>query len=131
MKMFFYRPLLYFIFLFTILSTLHAQEVIVPQEPTDTSLLWDHQPETQTFQSKFLNMLVILGLLIGFMLLASWSLKRMMRSKVDQLNVGNAIKVLESRHLSQRVTIHLIEIEDKKYVIAESPTAVTSLIAKE
>jgi flagellar biogenesis protein FliO len=76
-------------------------------------------------------MLVILGLLIGFMFLASWSLKRMMRSKVEQLNVGNAIKIIDSRNLSTRVTIHLLEIESKKYVIAESPTGVTSLIAKE
>ena len=54
--------------------------------------------ESDTFQSKFLNMLFLLALLIGFMLLASWALKRMMRTKITQLNTGSSIKILETRY---------------------------------
>ncbi len=42
--------------------------------------------EQDTFQGKFLNMLFILGLLIGFMILASWLLKKMMKSRITQIN---------------------------------------------
>lgn len=83
--------------------------------------------ESDTFQSKFLNMLFILALLIGFMILASWSLKRLMRTKVSQLNTTNTIKILETRYLSPRATLYLLEIQDQTILIAESPTAVSFL----
>jgi flagellar biogenesis protein FliO len=83
--------------------------------------------ETDTFQSKFFNMLFILALLIGFMILASWALKRMMKSKLTQLNTSSHMKILETRYLSPRATLYLIEVEDKAFLIAESPTAVTSI----
>lgn len=83
--------------------------------------------ESDTFQAKFLNMLFILALLIGFMILASWALKRMMKTKLSQLNTGSAIKVLETRYLSPRATIYVVEIQKHTIVIAESPTAVTYL----
>ncbi len=81
------------------------------------------------FQAKFFKMLVVLGLLIGFMLLASWALKRMMKSKVAQLNTASGIKVLETRYLSPRATLYLIEAQGKIFLIAESPSNVTHLAA--
>ena len=83
--------------------------------------------ESDTFQAKFLNMLFILALLIGFMILASWALKRLMKTKINQLNTTNNIKVLETRYLSPRATLYLVEIVDQTFLIAESPTTVTYL----
>lgn len=88
----------------------------------------DHvERESDTFQSKFFNMLFILGLLIGFMVLASWALKRMMKAKMTHLNTANTIKVLETRYLSPRATLYVVEVQDKIFLIAESPTSVTYL----
>ena len=84
-----------------------------------------------SFQSKFFNMLFILFLLIGFMILASWALKRMMKTKVTQLNSASSIKVLETRTLSPRATLYLIEVQGKSFLIAESPSHVTHLAALE
>ncbi len=83
--------------------------------------------ETDTFQTKFINMLVILGLLIGFMILASWALKRMMRTRLANLNTGSTIKVLETRQLSPRAVLHLVEVQGQTVLIAESPTTVSYL----
>lgn len=83
--------------------------------------------ESDTFQAKFFNMLVLLGLLIGFMILASWALKRLMKTKMTNLNTASYIKVLDTRYLSPRATLYLIEVQDKAFLIAESPTAVTYL----
>lgn len=85
----------------------------------------DH--ETDTFHSKFLNMLFILGLLIAFMFIASWSLKRLMKTKVTSMNTSGEIKILETRYLSPRATLYLIELHQKTFLIAESPGAVTYL----
>jgi flagellar protein FliO/FliZ len=85
----------------------------------------DH--ETDTFQSKFLNMIFVLGLLIGFMILASWALKRMMKTRVGTLNTAGDIKIIETRYLSPRATLYVVEIHQKTFLIAESPTTVTFL----
>ena len=61
------------------------------------------------------------------MILASWALKRMMKTKMTNLNTGGHIKVLETRYLSPRATIYLIKIDDQSVLIAESPTSVTYL----
>ena len=83
--------------------------------------------ETESFEAKFFNMLFILALLIGFMILAAWALKRMMKSKMTQLNTGSSIKILETRYLSPRATLYLIEIQGQNVLIAESPTVVSFL----
>ena len=83
--------------------------------------------ESDTFQAKFLNMLFLLGLLVAFMILASWALKRMMRSKITQLNIASNIKVMETRQLSPRSTLYIVEVQDKAFLIAETPTSVTYL----
>jgi flagellar biogenesis protein FliO len=83
--------------------------------------------ESDTFQAKFLNMLYILALLILFMIFASWALKRMMRSKMAQINVASNIKLLETRYLSPRATLHLISVQNQDFLIAESPTTVSYL----
>jgi flagellar biogenesis protein FliO len=91
--------------------------------------IWSHQleRESDTFQVKFFNMLLLLGLLIGFMILASWALKRLMKTKMTNLNTASYIKILDTRYLSPRATVYLIEVQDKAFLIAESPTAVTYL----
>lgn len=83
--------------------------------------------QSDSFQTKFFNMLYILALLVAFMFLASWALKRMMKNRMTHLNTGSNIKVLETRYLSPRATLYLIETHEKTFLIAESPTSVTLL----
>lgn len=83
--------------------------------------------ETSDFKGKFFNMLFILGLIIGFMILASFMLKKMMHSRVVQINEASLIKVLETRSLSPRTTLYVLEIQGKNLLVAESPTG-TSLL---
>ncbi len=89
----------------------------------------NHLKEGDTFQAKFLNMLFILILLVGFMILASWLLKRMMKSRITQINQASYIKVLETRQLSPKSVLYLVEIEKQKVLIGESQTGL-SLMGK-
>ena len=121
----------------TLFSTGFAQEESISQnksekvEPVDPDFpdLFPDQVmnETDTFQSKLLNMLMILALLIGLMILASWALKRLMKTKVGQMNTSGQIKVIETRYLSPRATLYLIEVEGHLVLLAESPTTVEKL----
>jgi flagellar protein FliO/FliZ len=102
-----------------------------PKDAVDTYLpeFFSEKPEqaSDTFQSKFLNMLFLLGLLIAFMILASWALKRLMKTKISQLNTSSSIKVLETRYLSPRATLYLVDVQGQQLLIAESPTSVSCL----
>ena len=79
------------------------------------------------FRGKFANMLAILGLLIAFMLLASWAIKRMMKNRVTQLNTTGCIKVVETRYLSPKSCIYLLDIMGQGILIAESSAGVHQL----
>lgn len=86
-----------------------------------------HLEEEDSFESKFIRMLVILGFLIGFMILSSWILKKMMRSRVQQMNTSSDIKLYETRPLSPRCTLYLVEVEGRRLLIAESPSNITHI----
>lgn len=83
--------------------------------------------EPDNFQAKFMKMLFILALLIGFMILASMMLKRMTRQRVLNMNTQSNIKVIETRYLSPRSTLFLLEIEGKELLIAESHAGVSHI----
>lgn len=83
-------------------------------------------PEPNFF-GQFLYMLLMLGLLIGFLFFVSWFLKRLLRTKIQQANTGSLIKIVESRTLSTKATIHILEIEGKTFIVAEGPSYVTHL----
>ena len=101
---------------------------LYPDHPDVPDVLVDRvEHEADTFQAKFLNMLFLLALLIGFMILASWSLKRLMKTKITNLNTASTIKVLETRYLSPRATLYLVEVQNHTLLMAESPTTVTLL----
>lgn len=124
--------LLFFVFFFPFFAfsqTDQPQRQDILQEDIYQVEPWSAQPskEGDNFQAKFLNMLFILGLLIAFMILASWALKRMMKARVTQINQASLIKVLETRTLSPKSLVYLIEIEGEKILIGESQNGLTYL----
>ncbi|KAF3362342.1 hypothetical protein PHSC3_001171 [Chlamydiales bacterium STE3] len=79
------------------------------------------------FTMQLLNMFFMLGLLIGLLLFVSWFLKRMMHTRIQQVNDSSAIKILEQRAISPKTTVYALDIEGKTYILAETATAITSL----
>lgn len=88
-------------------------------------------PQENRFLGEFFYMLLMLGLLIGSVLLASRYIKQLTSKRLETLNASNDIKILESRALSQRSQVFLIEAEGKKYLIAESAAAITAVPVQE
>lgn len=103
------------------------ENIPVIKDPTFEDEVRKTTQEPDNFQGKFMKMLFILALLIGFMILASMMLKRMTRNRITQMNSQSLIKVLETRYLSPRSTLYLIDIEGKEILIAESHSGVSHI----
>lgn len=72
----------------------------------------------------FINMLVTLLFVLALVFASIWFLKRVMRSRLNQLNRSTGIKVLERRSLAPKSSLYLISILGKGVVIAESPAGI-------
>lgn len=83
--------------------------------------------ESNSFQEKFFNMLFILAMLITFMIFAAWLLKKVMRTRLSTFNASSHIKILETRNLSPRSTLYLINVEGRSILISETGATVTHL----
>jgi len=79
------------------------------------------------FTKELLNMLFMLGLIVGLMVLTAWVLRKMMNTRLQQINVTSKIKVLDQRTLPSKATLYVIEIEGKGLIIADSTHGVTCL----
>lgn len=114
-------------------SSLIAQDLPSPPQAKEKAIPPFPFPEEEVkgddghFTMQLLQMFMMLGLLVGLLLFTSWFLKRMMQSRIQQVNVNSAIRVLEQRALSTRTTVYALDIEGKTYILAETPTSITPL----
>ncbi len=79
------------------------------------------------FYSDLFNMLFTLGLLIALLLMGSWIVKRLMHTRLHQINTTSSIKIIESRALSTKSVIYLLEIQGKEIAVAESINGITQI----
>lgn len=84
--------------------------------------------EESHFFYQFIKMLGTLGLLVAFMLFASWFLKRLMSSRIQQMNTSSHIQVIEHRPLSNKSAIYLVEALGKTFVVGESMQGISLLL---
>lgn len=79
------------------------------------------------FYAEFLNMLATLGLVIAIILIAAWLLRRILNTRLEQINTTSIIKIIEKRALSPKSAVYLLEIYDKVIAIAETQSGITQL----
>lgn len=111
-----------------------SNEIPIPEEfksvhdPVYDELKKEGKEQDQDkFFYEFLNMLATLGLLVAALLGASWFVKRMMNTRVQQMNSTSLIKVTERRSLSPKTVIYLLEIQGKTLVVGETPAGLSKL----
>lgn len=83
--------------------------------------------ENDRFLGEFINMLTTLGIIIVIILIATWFLKKMVNTRIQQLNTTSYIKIVEKRTLTPRTSLYLLDIHGKGFILAESNNGVTSL----
>jgi flagellar biogenesis protein FliO len=108
----------YFVFFYLFLAPCRsfAQEHIV-----------HHLDDHDHFYSELMNMLTTLGLIVVIVLLATYFLKKVLHSKIEQLNTTSLVKVLERRTLSPKTAIYLLDIQGEGVIIGESINGMTHL----
>jgi len=79
------------------------------------------------FYQEFFKMLFVLGLLVAFLLLLTWFMKRMMNTRIMQQNVESDIKIIERRSLTPKTHIYILDIKGQTVVISDSINGVTRL----
>src|ERR1700722_16543977 len=95
-----------------------------PLEPSPTET---RKPGEDRFIFDFINMLATLGLLISIILIATWILKRLLNTRLQQMNSSSNIKIVERRALSPKTAIYIIEVNNRNLVVAESVNGITQL----
>lgn len=100
-----------------------------PQENEPVFPLDISEPAKQNdkFFAEFLNMLATLGFIIALIFIIAWFFKRMMNTRMEQINSTSLIQVVEKRALSPKTALYLLEVENKTILIAETPSGVTPL----
>ena len=110
-----------------------TNEITIPEEfksvqdPFEEIKKESKEQDQDKFFYEFLNMLATLGLLVAALLGASWFVKRMMNTRVQQMNSSSLIKVTERRSLSPKTVIYLLEIQGKTLVVGETPAGLSKL----
>lgn len=87
----------------------------------------EQAPQGDKFISEFIHMLTVLGFIVGLILLVAWLLKRMLNTRIQQINTTSGIKIIESRSLSPKTTIYLLNIKGLNVAVAESHNGATLL----
>lgn len=112
----------------------HTSGDIHPIAPPDAPAVYPFEENLDSpistddhFIKGFMSMLASLGIIIALLLIVSWFFKKMMNTRLQQLNTTSDIKILERRSLSPKATIYLLEIKGKGIVIAESSNGLTRL----
>ena len=74
-----------------------------------------------------MNMMATLGLIIGLILLVAWFLKRFVNSRMEQMNESSQVQIIERRTLSPKAMLYIIEIDNRRIILAESMQGVTRI----
>lgn len=79
------------------------------------------------FMGEMLQMAITLGIIIVVMFAATWFIKRMLNTRIQQVNANSSIKILERRVLSAKAMIYLLDVQGKGLLIGETHSGLTRL----
>lgn len=110
-------------------DTLSDKDIPLPEElkhnleaTPDTQL-----QDTGELYQEFFKMIFMLGMIIFFLLFIMWFVKRMMNTRIEQMNVTSLIKVIERRAITPKTYLYIVEAGEKRIMFAESHNGVTVL----
>lgn len=99
--------------------TIQQDENLVP-DSEKTQLEQDNQ-----FYHEFFKMLAMLSLVIMLLFLIMWGAKKFMNTRLEQMNSDSLVHIVEKRYLTPKTVLYVLEVLDKRVVIAESQNGIT------
>jgi|688.fasta_scaffold02054_6 flagellar biogenesis protein FliO len=79
------------------------------------------------FLRDMLQMMLTLGLIVAMIFFITWLLKKVLSSRIQQLNATSDIKILDRRSLSPKSVIYILEARGRGIIVAESTNGLTHL----
>lgn len=120
---------IFFLTAFMTLS-LQAQDTFTPIDK-DAPLVTEESlpPELQNekFYVEFFKMLLILAVVIAALMAVMWFVRRMASVRMTQMNRSSLLQIVETRPLSPKTTLYIMDVEGKRLIFAESHEGVTFL----
>jgi len=75
---------------------------------------------TTNYQATFYRMIITLFVIVAFLFLTFYMLKRLSKTKMMTANASSSIKILEKRVISPKSVLYLIEVNKEKLLVSES-----------
>ncbi len=83
--------------------------------------------QSPSYEGAFIKMIVTLFVLILFVFLTFWVIRRLGQGRLRGFGSSRSIRVIERKPLSPKSMLYLVEIGHKKFLIAESQLEVRRL----
>lgn len=77
-----------------------------------------------SYASDFFHMLLVLFFVILILFVVVKLLKKLMSTRLRQINEGSRIKIIERRSLNPKASLYLVEIDGRPLCVGESPQGV-------
>lgn len=87
----------------------------------------DLSPPHAEFAKELGNVLFTLGLMLLFILIFAWVIKKFLKSRVHVGNTTNAIKILDRRVLGPKAAVYLLKVKNRCVLVAESSSGLSRL----
>lgn len=89
------------------------------------------RPEPPTYEGAFLKMILVLLLLLFIIFFGIWVIRRLSHSRLRMFKEPKHIRIIDRRPLSAKTALYLIEVGDKRVLVAESQLEVKGLTTVE
>ncbi len=100
---------------------------VTPAEPTETEPVAEERPATPTYEGAFLKMILVLLLLLFIIFFGVWAIRRLSRSRLRMFKEPKHIRIIDRRSLSAKTALYLVEVGEKRVLVAESQLEVKGL----
>lgn len=111
----------------TVLSIFFFLSVVTAAFASSSSETPPVEEAPDRFFMELVNMAVSLTLIVAVLLIISWFVKRLLKTRMQQMNTQSGIKILERRPLTAKTAVYILDVHGKGIVLAESANGVVAL----
>lgn len=123
---FFFSPILALEAADTTPASIHDQSQAAKSPPDEIQEM-EKEASSESFTMQLLSMFTTLGILVVAVLIFTWFMKRLLNTRLQQMNSTSAVKIIERRALSPKSIIYILEVKDQGIILSESSNGIALL----
>ncbi len=85
------------------------------------------RPEPPSYEGAFLKMVLSLLLLLFVLFFGIWIVRRLSKGRLNMFREPKHIRIIDRRPLSAKTALYLVEVGDKRVLMAESQLEIKAL----